>query len=224
MSGLNQQFAKLRMGLNLSTGSNPVPSTKLNKGSIIFKCIELFIIKKIMKEKIIELKNEGKSYRQIQKILNCSKGTISYHLGINQKEKTNNRTKKRRENKLIHKLDTFKYYKKLRVGSMAFQKKDNDIKNRYNKNFEKTFTWEDVIQKYGEDTICYLSGEKINLINDTHYNLDHIVPRSRDGNNELENLGILHETVNQMKGNLLNEELIDWCIKILNHNGYTITK
>jgi hypothetical protein len=27
VSGLNQQFAKLRMGLNLSTGSNPVPST-----------------------------------------------------------------------------------------------------------------------------------------------------------------------------------------------------
>jgi DNA-binding CsgD family transcriptional regulator len=43
----------------------------------------------MVKEKILELKKEGKSYRQIQKILNCSKGTISYHLGENQKEKTN---------------------------------------------------------------------------------------------------------------------------------------
>ena len=178
-----------------------------------------------MKEKIIQLKNEGKSYREIEKILNCSKGTISYHLGKNQKEKTNNRTKKRRENKLIHKIDSFKYQpKKIRVGIMAFQKKDNNTKHNYNKDLEKTFTCEDVIKKYGEDTFCYLSGEKINLINDTHYNLDHIIPRSRDGNNELENLGILHETVNHMKGNLLNEELIEWCIKILNHNGYIITK
>jgi len=47
-----------------------------------------------MKEKILELRNEGKSYREIQKILGCSKSTISYHCGNGQKEKTKNRTKK----------------------------------------------------------------------------------------------------------------------------------
>lgn len=40
------------------------------------------------KEEIIRLNKEGKSYRQIQKILGCSKGTISYHLGMGQKEKS----------------------------------------------------------------------------------------------------------------------------------------
>ena len=49
------------------------------------------------KEKIIELRKQGKSYREIQKILNCSKGTISYHLGPEQKEKSGVRRRKGRE-------------------------------------------------------------------------------------------------------------------------------
>ncbi len=32
-----------------------------------------------MKEKILKLRGEGKTYNEIKKILNCSKGTISYH-------------------------------------------------------------------------------------------------------------------------------------------------
>lgn len=39
------------------------------------------------KDEIIRLGKEGKSYREIQKILGCSKGTIAYHLGMGQKEK-----------------------------------------------------------------------------------------------------------------------------------------
>lgn len=45
------------------------------------------------KEEIFRLKKEGKSYRQIQSILGCSKGTIAYHLGEGQKEKTRERTR-----------------------------------------------------------------------------------------------------------------------------------
>lgn len=40
------------------------------------------------KNEIIRLGKEGKSYREIQKILGCSKGTIAYHLGMGQKEKS----------------------------------------------------------------------------------------------------------------------------------------
>jgi transposase len=49
------------------------------------------------KEKIFELRQEGKSYREIQKILGCSKGTISYHLGTEQKEKHGRRRRNSRE-------------------------------------------------------------------------------------------------------------------------------
>jgi hypothetical protein len=33
------------------------------------------------KEDILKLRDEGKSYREIEKILGCSRGTISYYLG-----------------------------------------------------------------------------------------------------------------------------------------------
>jgi transposase len=48
------------------------------------------------KNKIIQLYKEGKSYREIQGILGCSKGTIAYHLGPGQKDKTRERTNRAR--------------------------------------------------------------------------------------------------------------------------------
>ncbi len=45
------------------------------------------------KENILKLRAEGKSYSEIQKALGCSKGTIAYHLGDGQKEKTHKRTR-----------------------------------------------------------------------------------------------------------------------------------
>ena len=178
-----------------------------------------------MREKILELKAQGKTYKQICDELNVSKGTVSYYCGDGQKEKTNNRTRKRRENNpLVKKVDTFKS-KKLKKGVIIFQKRDSSHGGKfYNKENEITFNDKDVINKFGVETICYLSGEKINLLTDKHYNLDHMIPRDRGGDNSLENLGILHEVVNQMKNNLLDEELIEWCIKILRHNGYEVNK
>jgi NADPH-dependent glutamate synthase beta subunit-like oxidoreductase len=48
------------------------------------------------KDSIIELYSQGKSYKQIQDILGCSKGTIAYHIGDGQKEKTRIRTNRNR--------------------------------------------------------------------------------------------------------------------------------
>lgn len=50
-----------------------------------------------MKDKILQLYSEGKSYREIQRLLGCSKGTIAYHVGMGQKRKTLERTRTKRE-------------------------------------------------------------------------------------------------------------------------------
>lgn len=76
---------------------------------------------------------------------------------------------------------------------------------------------DDVIMKYyksedalkhlnGPYTKCYLTGIDIDMTKDD-YQLDHILPTSRGGTNELSNLGITCPEVNQMKGGLTNEEL-----------------
>ena len=72
-----------------------------------------------MKEKILELFEQGKSYSEIQSILGCSKGTISYHVGVGQKEKTMTRTKDKR-NKII------KYIQEYKTGKMC-----TDCKEEY---------------------------------------------------------------------------------------------
>lgn len=62
-----------------------------------------------IKDQILQLRNEGKSYKQIKELLNCSKSTISYHCGEGQKEKTLNRTKKRRKDPTIRRSEYDKY-------------------------------------------------------------------------------------------------------------------
>lgn len=190
------------------------------------------------KEKILRLRDEGKTYNQIMEEVGCSKGTISYHCGNGQKEKSAKRRKKRRENLLIRKLDSYKYRtisntetkdkptktrKDVVESIRKFQKSDITSFGRVNADLETTFTWEDLLELYGEDTFCYLSGEPINLMVN-NYQLDHKVPVCRDGDNTLSNLGITHEVVNRMKGDLTPEELIDWCVKILKFNGYNVSK
>jgi 5-methylcytosine-specific restriction endonuclease McrA len=192
-----------------------------------------------MKEKILELRNQGKSYNQIVEILGCSKSTISYYCGDNQKEKSKERTKELRlNNPLIQKVDNFKSRVKvnkkfedkedkeeryIKESIRKFQTRDYHNKIKYDKLKLKTFNFDDVLEKFGVDTKCYLSGEPINLYKN-NYNLDHIIPVSKNGGNSFENLGIAHEVVNKMKSDLTPEELIEWCIKILTYNGYTISK
>ncbi len=194
-----------------------------------------------MKEQILKLRSEGKSYNQIKEILGCSKGTISYHCGNGQKEKTAKRRKKRRKNAILKRVDRFKsvkYKKKnsdllldkekehrLFVESIRKFQKRSSGNGKYviDKDIETTFTWKDVIEVYGENTHCYLSGVPINLYKN-NYEIDHIIPVSRGGDNTFSNFGITHKVINQMKSNLMVEEFIMWCIKVLEFNGYDVKK
>ena len=54
-------------------------------------------IRRGLKEKILALKEKGLNYDQIKRRLNCSKSTISYHLGDGQKDKAYARVRKQRD-------------------------------------------------------------------------------------------------------------------------------
>jgi 5-methylcytosine-specific restriction endonuclease McrA len=168
-----------------------------------------------MKEQILKLRAEGKSYNEIKKALGCSKGTIAYHCGQGQKQKTKNRTENsRRNNPLLQKVDRFKNIKhRLRLFSRDSRKGDYTKLN---------FNYSDVLKKFGTNPDCYLTGESLCLYEAQSYNLDHVIPRSRGGENSLDNMGVATPQANKAKSDLLLSEFIELCEKVLKNFGYRV--
>ncbi len=178
--------------------------------------------------KIIELKNNGYSYNKIMEELKCSKSTISYYLGNNQKEKILDRNKKNRQKPdfvLQKKLYVFRYRNNLnkRVYDKVrdFQRRD---KSKNTPKQENNFSFDEFLNKIGDAPKCYLSGELINLNETKTYSIDHIIPSSKGGKNTLDNAGLISSTINKMKSDITIEEFLEKCIQILNYNGYIVTK
>lgn len=177
-------------------------------------------------DKILKLRKNGKSYNEISKILHCSKGLISYHLGIGQKQKTRNRTKKRRaKHPYIKKIETFQSCKhnqkiknKVHKWKKLIQMKIDLFCGRYrkDKNMKSTFTVDDVIAKFGEKPKCYLTGEDIDIYQPRTYHFDHKVPVSRGGERSIHNLGICTKQANMAKSDLTPEEFFELCQKVIN--------
>lgn len=55
-----------------------------------------------MKDDILRLRAEGKTYTEIQTSLGCSKSTISYYCGVGQKEKVAERNRDKRSSVIKH--------------------------------------------------------------------------------------------------------------------------
>jgi 5-methylcytosine-specific restriction endonuclease McrA len=166
-----------------------------------------------MKENILRLRSEGRSYAEIRKLLGCSKGTIAYHCGIGQKEKSKIR---------------FKSYKKTLNGILK-RKKDNfsfinGNRNCKGKRADLVFSSKEFKEKVLETPVCYLTGRKIDLLEPKTYNCDHIIPVSKNGGCEITNLGLACKEANMAKGDLLVEDFIKLCKEVLIHNGYTVEK
>jgi hypothetical protein len=178
--------------------------------------------------KIIELKKEGYTYNKIMKELNCSKSTISYYLGKNQKQKAlkrNKKTSSKPEFVLQKKLYEFRY--RNNVGKRVLGKVRDFQRREGSKLFstqEINFSFDDFLIKIGEEPKCYLSGELIDLYETKSYSIDHIMPATKGGENTIENAGLVSSSINKMKSDITVKEFLEKCIQVLEFNGYVVTK
>lgn len=175
-----------------------------------------------LKEQILKLRSEGKTYNEIRDLLNCSKGTIAHHCGDGQKNKSLERMRKYRlsiKNQNAHKLDNF---------CRAVIKKN--VKNKIEKFSSRkefitpVFKYQDVMNKFGENPVCYLTGRPLDWLNSKDLSFDHIVPRSKGGDNTIDNLGVCCAEANFSKSALSLESYLALCKEVLENFGYQVTK
>jgi len=201
-------------------------------------------MKKNLKPQIIALREKGYTYNQIEKELNCSKSTISFHIGEGQKEKfAIRRTKYRKDNVLAVKINRFintaepkpEYIRpsvlppeeRLSVKNPCRQKikdfmRQTDENGKLLRTIDKiSFTPKDIEEKSG--SICYLTGRGVDLNNSKTYSLDHIKARSTGGENTLENCGVVCMAANIAKSNLSLEEFFQLCVDVVRHNKLDVS-
>ena len=174
-----------------------------------------------VKENILLLRSKGKTYNEISEQLDCSKSTVSYHCGNGSEKKRilKNSKNKTKRSKISRKINSFKS----RVSRKIFRGKIKTFKRRKVKsrshtkvnNVSHNYNYEDVIKKIGPNPRCYLTGKRIDLNQTNTYNFDHIIPASKGGTNDLDNLGLCIPSANYAKGDLSLEELYSLCESIL---------
>jgi 5-methylcytosine-specific restriction endonuclease McrA len=175
--------------------------------------------------KILKLREEGYSYNDIAKELGCAKSTISYHCSRNKRKQL--LILRRKREKFISKkkkgksIDNSKAnIRAILISKVAaFYKGEQKLKRNSLLNISKNglimFTVDDLINKIGDNPKCYLTGKDIDLSKSKTYSLDHIVPRSKGGENSLDNCGLCCKEANMAKYDLLLEDFISLCDSVV---------
>lgn len=192
----------------------------------------------MLKEKILELNSKGLNQGEISRELDCARSTVCWHLDPDKQLKKAQDRKKRipdYEVKNCRNISRFFCSKtenkqKIKIKDLTFKEAHATNRNRL-KNFSKHHkcdTMEQktkikyVKQKYNitesnTTFTCRYTGKALCWTRPEEYQYDHITPRSRGGENTLENLQIISKQANQAKGDMTHQEFVDF-IKLVNGN------
>lgn len=92
------------------------------------------------------------------------------------------------------------------------EREQKDKRFKISKEFEKY--WEELELLIGKQNYkCALTGDNISFNDDIE--LDHIIPTTRNGKNELSNVRWVTRQSNRLKNNLTDDELREICLKII---------
>lgn len=180
------------------------------------------MMKSKLSKSIFELRNKGYTYNQICLELNCSKSIVSYHCGAGQKDKTLIRNAEyRQKNVILKKIHRF--YQSYTIRSNYSNISSKTIKQKlYSKirkfgDYQPMFTVEDLLNKLGSNPVCYLTGLPIDLNDSKSYQLDHKIPKSRGGNNSLDNCELVSKKANMSKSDMTYDEYIELCKLVISN-------
>lgn len=173
-----------------------------------------------IKIKIKKLLDAGYSRKQIMKKLGCSKSMVSYVA-----------TDKKRNQKRCYvskKLFYFKNREENTIVDVTNCSPDEDLSNFCEKisSFRKASTMQqgttptkkNVLEKFSGNPCCGLCGTTCDFKNSKSYSFDHYIPKSRGGDNSLENMQLLCMECNMMKHAMLQEEFLEKCKMIVEYN------
>lgn len=183
------------------------------------------------RDEIFRLHAEGLNYHQISVALGCAPSMPQYYLRAGQKEvvKANNQKNRHTRHPFGARVANFKW-RKFHIPRTKAQIQNFD-QELYRKVWQfsrdrKTrkagppmFTVQDVIQKFGDNPTCYLTGRPINIYDTRSYQFDHKIPVAKGGDNSLDNLGICVKQVNMAKSDMTPDEFYQLCLEVIAHRA-----
>ena len=191
-----------------------------------------------LKEKVLELKSKGLNQSQIVEKLGCARSTVCWHFNPEkQLKKAQDRKKKIPDYEVKNCRNMSRFFcaktenkQPFKIKDLTFGQAHVNNRNRlkcfsrhYKSNkMEQKTKINSVKEKYGitesnTTFICRYTAKILDWTRPAEYQYDHIIPRSRGGENTLENLQIISKEANQAKGDMTHEEFVNF-IKLVNSN------